>query len=479
MKQKCDIGLIGLAVMGRNLVLNMADRGFDVAVYNRTISRMDEFVKNEAAGKTVRGVHSIQELTALLEKPRKVMLMVQAGPAVDECIKELLKYLEPGDCIIDAGNSHFEDTMRRTQWCRDKGMLFVGMGVSGGEKGARFGPSMMPGGTPEAWPLVKNIFRSICAKSPDGHPCCEWIGKNGAGHFVKMTHNGIEYCDMQIIAEAYQLMRDGLGMSAEQMHGVFAEWNRGELNSYLIEITAEVLAYKDKDGAPLVDKILDVSGQKGTGKWTIVSSLDLNVPATLMAEAVFSRNLSVLKEQRRRASQTFKSANICTVFDAKTCVNDIGQALLASKIICYSQGFMIMQEASRKYAWGLDYASISLLWRAGCIIRSVFLDRIKESFNKDRALENLMFAEYFKTTLRRCQESWRRAVSLAVSLGIPVPALSGALAFFDGFRCENSAANLIQAQRDFFGSHTYQRKDKPESQFFHTDWTGTGLETPV
>jgi 6-phosphogluconate dehydrogenase len=479
MKQKCDIGVIGLAVMGRNLVLNMADHGLDVGVYNRTISRVDEFVANAAAGKTVRGVHSMKEMAALLDKPRKVMLMVQAGPAVDECIKELLKHLEPGDCIIDAGNSHFEDTIRRTEWCRDKGLLFIGMGVSGGEKGARFGPSMMPGGTPEAWPLVKNIFRSICAKTPDGHPCCEWIGGNGAGHFVKMTHNGIEYCDMQIIAEAYQLMRDGLGMSVDEMQRVFAEWNRGELESYLVESTAVVLAYKEKDGAPLVEKILDISGQKGTGKWTSVSSLDLNVPATLMAEAVFSRTLSGLKDQRRLASQAFTPARIRTGPDKKSCVNDIGQALLASKIICYSQGFMLLQEASRKYAWGLDFSAIALLWRAGCIIRSVFLDRIKEAFVKDKALENLLFADYFKTTIQRCQEPWRRTVTLAVSLGIPVPALSGALAFFDGFRCENSAANLIQAQRDYFGSHTYQRRDKPVSRFFHTDWTGNEGEKPV
>ncbi|MGA2273987.1 MAG: decarboxylating NADP(+)-dependent phosphogluconate dehydrogenase [Bryobacteraceae bacterium] len=470
-----DISLIGLAVMGQNLILNMNDHGYTVVAYNRTVSKVDEFLNDAAKGRqTIIGAHSIEELASLLKRPRKIMLMVKAGKAVDDFIEALLPYLEPGDLIIDGGNSHFPDTIRRTAYLESKGMLFVGTGVSGGEEGARFGPSMMPGGSPKAWPLVKGIFQAICAKTPDGAPCCDWMGSDGAGHFVKMVHNGIEYGDIQLICEAYQMMKQGLGMSNEEMHAVFDQWNRSELDSYLIEITRDVLGYKDENGDYVVDKILDTAGQKGTGKWTSDSSLELGVPVTLIGEAVFARCLSAMKENRVAASKILSGPPFRFSGDKKAFVEDVRQALLASKLVSYAQGFMLLAEAAKQYKWDLNYGGIALVWRAGCIIRSAFLGKIKEAFDRNPKLVNLLLDDYFHGVIERCQASWRRVVAQAVGAGVPVPAFTTALSFYDGYRSERLPANLLQALRDYFGAHTYERIDRPRGQFFHTNWTGKG-----
>ena len=475
MEPKGDIALIGLAVMGQNLILNMNDKGYTVVAFNRTVSKVDEFLKDAAKGRaTILGAHSLAEMASLLKRPRKVVLMVKAGQAVDDFIELLLPYLEPGDLIIDGGNSHFPDTIRRVKYVESKGLLYIGTGVSGGEEGARNGPSIMPGGSPAAWPLVKEIFQAICAKTPAGEPCCDWIGEGGAGHFVKMVHNGIEYGDMQLTCEAYQLMKVGLGTSNQEMHEVFAEWNRGELDSYLIEITRDILAYKDENGEAVVDKILDTAGQKGTGKWTVVSSLDAGMPVTLIAEAVHARALSALKSARVAASKLLTGPQSRFSGDRAAFVEDIRRALLASKIVSYAQGFMLMMEASREYKWNLNYGGVALVWRGGCIIRSAFLGQIKAAFDKNPNLENLLLDDYFREVIEKCQESWRRAVIKAVELGIAVPAFATALAFYDGYRSERLPANLLQAQRDYFGAHTYERVDRPRGQFFHTNWTGKG-----
>ncbi len=473
-----DIALIGLAVMGQNLILNMNDHGYTVVAFNRTVSKVDEFLNDAAKGrKTIVGAHSIEELAGLLKRPRKIMLMVKAGKAVDDFIETLLPYLEPGDVIIDGGNSHFPDTIRRTSYLESKGLLFVGTGVSGGEEGARFGPAMMPGGSAKAWPLVKDIFQAICARTPDGAPCCDWMGNDGAGHFVKMVHNGIEYGDMQLICEAYQIMKQGLGMSNQEMHAVFTEWNQGELDSYLIEITRDILGYKDEAGEYVVDKILDTAGQKGTGKWTSDSSLELGVPVTLIGEAVFARCLSAMKADRVAASKILSGPPFAFSGDRKAFVEDVRQALLASKLVSYAQGFMLLAEAAKQYKWDLNYGGIALVWRAGCIIRSAFLGRIKEAFDRNPKLSNLLLDDYFHGVIERCQASWRRVVVQAVAAGVPVPAFTTALSFYDGYRSERLPANLLQALRDYFGAHTYERVDKPRGEFFHTNWTGKGGTT--
>lgn len=479
MEPQADIAVIGLAVMGQNLILNMNDHGFTVVAYNRTVSKVDEFLAQEARETKIVGAHSLVEMAALLKRPRRVMLMIKAGRAVDELIDQLLTVLEPGDIIIDGGNSLFEDTIRRTKFVESKGLLYIGTGVSGGEEGARHGPSIMPGGSPSAWPHVKPIFQAIAAKVVDaaGGPeqaCCDWVGEGGAGHYVKMTHNGIEYGDMQLICEAYHIMKDGLGMTAGEMHHVFKEWNTGELESYLIEITRDILAKTDDDGTPLVDKILDTAGQKGTGKWTVISSQDLGIPITLIAEAVYSRCVSALKDQRVLASKHFKQGNPKFAGDRVAWLGDIRKALYASKIISYTQGYMLMRAAAQAHHWNLNYGGIALMWRGGCIIRSVFLGEIKKAFDKNPDLANLLLDPFFKKAIKGCVRSWRKVVSTAVKKGIPVPALSTALAFFDGFRSARLPANLLQAQRDFFGAHTYERIDQPRGQFFHTNWTGAG-----
>jgi 6-phosphogluconate dehydrogenase len=475
MEPKGDIALIGLAVMGQNLILNMNDHGYTVVAYNRTVSRVDEFLNAAAKGRdTILPAHSLEEMASLLKRPRKVMLMVKAGQAVDDFIELLLPHLEPGDLIIDGGNSHFPDTIRRTKFLREKGLLYIGTGVSGGEEGARYGPSIMPGGSAEAWPLVKEIFQAICAKTPAGEPCCDWIGNDGAGHFVKMVHNGIEYGDMQLICEAYQLMKEGAGLSNQEMHETFAEWNRGELDSYLIEITRDILGYRDEDGQYVVDQILDAAGQKGTGKWTVVASLDTGMPLTLIGEAVYARCLSALKDARVEASKILTGPKGKFQGDKAAFVEDVRRALLASKIVSYAQGFMLMREASREYKWDLNFGNVALVWRGGCIIRSVFLGKIKEAFDKNPELSNLLLDDYFKGVIDRCQESWRRVVIRAVELGVPVPAFTTALAFYDGYRSERLPANLLQAQRDYFGAHTYERVDRPRGEFHHTNWTGKG-----
>jgi 6-phosphogluconate dehydrogenase len=474
MEPKGDIALIGLAVMGQNLILNMNDNGYTVVAFNRTVSKVDEFLLQAAKGTKVIGAHSVEEMVGLLKRPRKIMLMVKAGKAVDDAIEMLLPHLSPGDCIIDGGNSHFPDTIRRTKYVEEKGLLYIGTGVSGGEEGARRGPSIMPGGSFKAWPLVKDIFKAISAKTPDGTPCCEWVGDNGAGHYVKMTHNGIEYGDMQLICEAYQLMKYGLGLGADKMHEILAQWNKTELDSYLIEITRDILAYKDTDGRPLVDKILDTAGQKGTGKWMSVSSLDLGIPVTLIAEAVYARCLSAIKDERVIASKKLSGPSAPFSGDVTPFVEDIRKALLASKIVSYAQGYMLMREAAKEYGWKLNYGNIALLWRSGCIIRSVFLDKIKAAFDNSPDLKNLLLDDYFAKLVGSCQDSWRRVVAQGVMLGVPLPAFSTALAFYDGYRSERLPANLLQAQRDYFGAHTYERLDKPRGEFFHTNWTGRG-----
>ena len=474
MEPRADIAVIGLAVMGQNLILNMNDHGFTVVAYNRTTSKVDDFLANEAKGTQILGAHSLAEMVALLKKPRRVMLMVKAGAAVDEFIEQLLGVLEPGDIIIDGGNSLFEDTIRRTKHVESKGLLYIGTGVSGGEEGARHGPSIMPGGSPAAWPHVKPIFQAIAAKVADGSPCCDWVGEGGAGHYVKMTHNGIEYGDMQLICEAYHIMKDGLGMTPDEMHEVFKAWNEGELQSYLVEITRDILAKKDEDGTPLVDKILDTAGQKGTGKWTVISSQDMGIPITLIAEAVYSRCVSAMKDARVQAAKAFRPVNAKFSGDRAQWVEDIRKALYASKIISYTQGYMLMRAAAKEHSWNLNYGGIALMWRGGCIIRSAFLGDIKNAFDKKPKLENLLFDPFFKKAIKACARSWRKVISTAVRKGIPVPAFSTALAFFDGFRSERLPANLLQAQRDYFGAHTYERVDQPRGQFFHTNWTGTG-----
>lgn len=472
-----DIGIIGLAVMGENLVLNMADKGFSVSVFNRTTEKVTRFLEGRALGKTITGAYSLQELVSQLKKPRLVMMIVKAGDAVDQLIETLMLLLEPGDIIIDGGNSHYPDTTRRTVYVESKGFLYVGTGVSGGEEGALKGPSMMPGGSPAAWPYIKPIFQGICAKVEDGTPCCDWVGENGAGHFVKMIHNGIEYGDMQIICESYQLMRDLLGMTADDMHMEFEKWNNSELNSYLIEVTRDILAYKDEDGLPLLDKILDTAGQKGTGKWTVISALDEGAPLTLIGEAVFSRCLSAMKNERVTASKEYSKSSSKFTGDKAAFTEDIRQALYAAKLISYAQGFELMRRAAGTFEWTLNYGGIALIWRGGCIIRSVFLGKIKEAFDNNPALSNLLLDPYFKKTLEKLIPAWRRVVSSAVLNGIPVPALSSALGYFDGYTSEYLPANLLQAQRDYFGAHTYERNDTPRGQFFHTNWTGAGGST--
>jgi 6-phosphogluconate dehydrogenase len=474
MEAKGDIALIGLAVMGQNLILNMNDHGFTVVAFNRTVSKVDDFMNGNARGTNVIGARSLEEMAVNLKRPRKVMLMVKAGKAVDDFIEMVLPHLEPGDLIIDGGNSHFPDTIRRTRYLEEKGLLYIGTGVSGGEEGARHGPSIMPGGSPEAWPLVKDIFQAIAAKTDKGEPCCDWVGENGAGHYVKMTHNGIEYGDMQLICEAYQLMKEGLGMSTDEMHEVFKEWNTTELDSYLIEITRDILGYKDENREVVVEKILDTAGQKGTGKWTGISSLDLGVPVTLIGEAVFSRCLSALKDERVAASKVLKGPDAGFKGDKKTFVEDIRKALLASKLVSYAQGYMLLREAAREHGWNLNYGGIALMWRGGCIIRSTFLGRIKEAFDKNPDLHNLLLDDWFKGVIDDCQASWRKVIAEAVHMGVPVPAFTTALCFYDGYRNPRLPANLLQAQRDYFGAHTYERVDKPRGEFFHTNWTGTG-----
>ena len=475
--KKCDIGLVGLAVMGENLVMNMESKGFQVAVYNRTTQKVKDFVEGRAAGKNIVGCYSIEELVANLEKPRKVFMMVKAGQAVDMLIDQLIPYLEEGDILIDGGNSHFPDTIRRTEYVESKGLLYVGCGVSGGEEGALNGPSMMPGGSPAAWPYVKPIFQGICAKVEDGAACCDWVGENGAGHFVKMVHNGIEYGDMQLICEAYQLMRDGLGMTPEEMHEVFAAWNETELDSYLIEITRDILGYKDEKGETVVNYILDTAGQKGTGKWTAVAALDEGVPLTLIGEAVFSRCLSAQKAERVTAAKVFPKTIPAFEGDKAAFIEAIRKALYASKIISYAQGYTLMRTAAKTYGWNLNYGGIALMWRGGCIIRSVFLGKIKEAYDKNPALENLLLDDYFAETMKSLVESWREVVAYAVKCGVPMPAFSSALSYFDGYTTECLPANLLQAQRDYFGAHTYERIDQPRGQFFHTNWTGEGGNT--
>ncbi|KPI39261.1 6-phosphogluconate dehydrogenase, decarboxylating 2 [Cyphellophora attinorum] len=474
-----DFGLIGLAVMGQNLILNAADHGYTVVAFNRTVSKVDRFLENEAKGKSIVGAHSIEEFAAKLKKPRRMMLLVMAGPAVDDFIEKLLPYCDPGDIIIDGGNSHYPDSNRRTKYLKEKGIRFVGTGVSGGEEGARYGPSLMPGGNEEAWPFIKDIFQDIAAKS-DGEPCCDWVGDAGAGHYVKMVHNGIEYGDMQLISEAYDVMKRGLGMTYQEMSDTFATWNKGVLDSFLIEITRDVLAYNDDDGTPLVEKILDSAGQKGTGKWTAINALDLGMPVTLIGEAVFARCLSSIKDERTRAAKVLTGPTAKFTGDRKEFLANLEQALYASKIISYAQGFMLMQTAAKEYNWKLNKPSIALMWRGGCIIRSVFLKDITSAYRAEPDLENLLFNDFFNKAIHKAQDGWRDVIAFGVKNGIPTPAFSTALAFFDGYRTKDLPANLLQAQRDYFGAHTFLVKpeynnDKfPVGQYTHVNWTGRG-----
>jgi 6-phosphogluconate dehydrogenase len=474
MENIADIGLIGLAVMGQNLVLNMNDHGYTVAVYNRTTQKVKDFVEGSAKGREIIGTYSPEELVAALKKPRKVMLMVKAGPPVDAVINTLVPLLEQGDILIDGGNSHFPDSTRRMKALAEKGILFVGTGVSGGEIGARHGPSIMPGGSKEAWPEIKPIFQAIAAKVADGSPCCEWLGEEGAGHFVKMVHNGIEYGDIQLICEAYDLMKTGLEMSNEDIAAVFEEWNQGRLSSYLIEITANIFKYKDKDGEYVVDKILDTAGQKGTGKWTAEAALDVGSPLTLIGEAVFARCLSAMKDSRVEASGEIKIKTPDYDGDRDKFIEAIHDALYAAKIVSYAQGYMLLKAAETEYGWKLPFGTIASMWRGGCIIRAAFLDKIKAAYERDPALSNLLLDPFFKGEILGAQGSWREVVAKAAELGIPAPAMSSALGFFDGYRRERLPANLLQAQRDYFGAHTYERIDRPRGEFFHTNWTGEG-----
>jgi 6-phosphogluconate dehydrogenase len=475
MEKKCDIGLIGLAVMGENLVLNMESHGFQVAVFNRTTSKVDDFMNARAKGKNIVGCHSIEELVANLERPRKVFLLVKAGAAVDAFIDMIIPHLEEGDVIIDGGNTHFPDTI---EYVESKGLLYIGTGVSGGEEGALKGPSIMPGGSSDAWPLVKEIFQSVSAKVADGSPCCEWLGNNGAGHFVKMVHNGIEYGDMQMICEAYALMRNVLGMEPAEISKVFGEWNEAELDSYLIEITRDILAKTDDEtGKPMVDVIMDKAGQKGTGRWTSLAALDLGIPAQTIAEAVFARALSAIKDERLIASQRLNGPDAQFTGDKQAFLDQLRQALFASKICSYAQGYQLMRAAADEYKWDLKYGEIALMWRGGCIIRAQFLGDIKDAFDNDPDLQNLLLADYFKNAVENSQAAWREVIATAVRHGVPVPAFSSALAYYDGYRSAVLPASLLQAQRDYFGAHTYERVDKPAGEYFHTNWTGRGGDT--
>ncbi len=478
MSDKADIGVVGLAVMGENLILNMESKGFTVACYNRTVSKVDNFVEGRAKGKKIIGCRSVEEFASNLEKPRRVMLMVKAGKPVDAFIEQILPHLEEGDIVIDGGNSHFPDTIRRTKYLEERGLKYIGTGVSGGEEGALKGPSIMPGGSPDAWPHVKNIFQAVAAKAPDGTPCCEWLGSDGAGHFVKMTHNGIEYGDMQLICEAYQLMSKGLGMSPAEMHEVFEDWNHGDLDSYLIEITSEILNKTDPEtGQPMVDLILDTAGQKGTGKWTSQAGLDMGVGIPQIAEAVFARCLSAIKEERVAASEVLTGPETKFSGDKDAFIKELRQAVYAAKICSYAQGFQLLRAAANEYDWDLNYGDIALMWRAGCIIRARFLDKIKAAFDKNMELPNLLLNDYFKEVIDKSQPAWRSVVRTAIEMGIPIPAMGTALNYYDSYRCERLPANLLQAQRDYFGAHTYERLDKPRGEFFHTDWTGRGGKT--
>ena len=477
MKKLADIGLIGLAVMGENFVLNMESKGFTVAVFNRTTNKVDNFMNARGKGKNFIGAHSLEEFVNSIARPRKVMMLIKAGQPVDTFIDKLIPLLDKGDVIIDGGNSHYPDTIRRTKYVESKGLLFVGTGVSGGEEGALKGPSLMPGGSPAAWPLIKDIFQSASAKVEDGSPCCEWVGENGAGHFVKMVHNGIEYGDIQIICEAYHLMKSLIGISDDEMTNVFTKWNKGKLDSYLIEITKDILAYKDEDGQPLVEKILDTAGQKGTGKWTGIAALDKGIPLTLIGEAVFSRCLSAQKDLRVKASKFLVGPTPAFKGDKKQFISDLEDALYGAKIISYAQGYNLMMAAAEEYKWNLNYGGIALMWRGGCIIRSAFLGEIKKAFDKNPSLENLLLDPFFKEQVEKAQSGWRRVCATAIENGIPVPALTSALCYFDGFRTERMPANLLQAQRDYFGAHTYERIDQPRGKFFHTNWTGHGGNT--
>ena len=474
MEATADIGLIGLAVMGQNLVLNMDDHGYTVAVYNRTTEKVDDFLGGPAAGTQVIGTPSVEAQVSNLKRPRKVMLMVKAGAPVDALIGQLLDLLSPGDIIIDGGNSYFADTIRRTRQVEEAGLLYVGTGVSGGEEGARHGPSMMPGGSAGAWTHIQPIFESIAAKVDDGTPTAAWVGADGAGHYVKMVHNGIEYGDMQVIAEAFHLMRDGLSMSYDDMASVFEQWGEGVLDSFLIDITADILATRDTDGEPLLEKILDAAGQKGTGKWTAVSALDLGMPVTLVAEAVFARIVSALKSERVHAASLLPGPTATFDGDRQSFVAAIGQALYASKIVSYAQGFLLLRAAADEYGWELDYGRIAGLWREGCIIRARFLDDITAAYAAEPDLPNLLVAPFFTDAIAEAQAGWRHVVAAAVSWGIPVPAYGTALAFYDAYRTERLPANMIQAQRDYFGAHTYERVDRPRDEWFHTNWTGRG-----
>jgi len=472
-----DIGIIGLGVMGENLALNFASRGYTVAVFNRTISKVEEFVTGRAAGKNVIGARTLPEFCRLLRRPRKALLMVKAGAAIDELIDQLLPHLEAGDIIIDGGNTHFADTIRRTRYVEQQGKLFVGTGISGGEEGALRGPAIMPGGSAAAWPHLKPLFQAIAARTSDGVPCCDWIGPDGAGHFVKMVHNGIEYGDMQLICEAYHFMKTGLGLTLEAMSTVFDEWNQRELSSYLIEITRDILAYRDKGGTPVVELILDAAGQKGTGQWTVKAALEFGQPLTLIAEAVFARCLSALKDERVAAARVLGGSIARCPDDPRQALEDLRAALYAAKIVSYAQGYQLLRAAAHAYGWDLDYGRIALLWRAGCIIRSAFLDRIQEAFRRTPQLVNLLLDPFFQDAVRRAEPAWRRTVVRAVTVGLPIPALSAALAYFDAYRCERLPANLLQAQRDYFGAHLYERIDRPRGEFFHTNWTGRGGPT--
>jgi 6-phosphogluconate dehydrogenase len=472
------MGLIGLAVMGENLVLNMESHGYTVAVFNRTQARVDDFLAGRAKGKRIVGCHSVKELVAALKRPRKVMIMVKAGPAVDQVIEEVAPLLEPGDIIIDGGNTHFPDTTRRTRALKARGLLFIGTGVSGGEEGALRGPSIMPGGDPAAWPHVKPIFQAIAATAPDGSPCCDWVGAEGAGHYVKMVHNGIEYGDIQLICEAYHLLSSLGGLQPDGLHDVFARWNKGRLDSYLIEITRDIFGYREPEtGKPLVDLILDAAGQKGTGKWTVISALDLGIPLTLIAEAVFARCLSAQKEERVAAAKVLHGPEPRFTGDREAFLADAEMALYASKIISYAQGFALLNAMARESGWTINNGAVALMWRGGCIIRSVFLGKIKEAFDRNPKLSNLLLDPYFAGEVERAQPGWRRAVGLGIANGIPLPTISAALSYFDGYRSARLPANLLQAQRDYFGAHTYERVDRPRGQFFHTNWTGRGGTT--
>jgi 6-phosphogluconate dehydrogenase len=472
---KADIGLIGLAVMGQNLALNINDHGFTVAVFNRTVSKMDQFLETTAKGTNIIGAGSIEELISTLKKPRRVLLMVKAGKPVDDFIEQIIPLLDPGDIIIDGGNSNFKDTIRRTAYLESKGLLYIGTGISGGEEGARFGPSIMPGGSPAAWPSVKPILQSVAAKVGEANtPCCDWVGENGAGHYVKMVHNGIEYGDMQLICEAYHLMEELLDMTPDEMHLVFEGWNKGKLNSYLIEITADILAFKDEDGQPIVEKILDTAGQKGTGRWTAISALELGIPLSMIVESVQSRSLSALKEERISASKILKGPAHAFTGNKEAFLRDLFDAVYASKIISYTQGFMLIRAAAEEYHWNIDYGNVALMWRGGCIIRSAFLGKINEAFDSNSDLSNLLLDSYFSAEIHHAQDAWRRVMAHAVTSGIPVPAMSSALSFYDAYRRNRLPANLLQAQRDYFGAHTYERIDRPRGEFFHTNWTGEG-----